>query len=369
MTDPLGLPSFTTGTEHPKKRDPDYEMAPGLVRQLGKDFASHGDDMTALSKKTQSIDLPGLTFGAIGYGLVGAHNGVRDSTADALAKGKDVLESWRTALNAAADYNDLAEESSKTKGGKEESFGAKMPKVGGMKTPSFGDPGGGKGLDLPDSKLPDSKLPDSKLPDSKLPDRKLPDSKLPDSKLPDRKLPDSKLPDSQLPDSKLPDSQLPGSQLPDSKLPDSKLPDTTLPDSKLPDTGELDKKLTNPIESKLSSYDPKLSSQDLTGRGIPQPTMNQPTTSLPDPRSGGGTGTAYGAGGGTGSGGGLGAAGAGAGARGMGAGGMPMLPFAPGMGGAAGEQDKDREGSGLLKGDPADWEDDQDIAPPVLGKE
>ncbi|MEV2266816.1 hypothetical protein [Nonomuraea africana] len=330
-------------------------MAGQPVRNLGKDFASHGDDMTALSKKTQAIDMPDFTFGAIGYGLAGAHNGVRDSTADALAKGKDVLESWRTALGAAADYTQLADDASKTKGdekggGKTPQLGGmKTPQMGGMKTPKFGGPDT-KGLGLPDSKLPGSKLPDSKLPDSKLPDSKLPDSKLPDSKLPDSKLPDSKLPDS---------------SLPDSKLPDSKLPDSKLPDSKLPDTSDLDKKLTNPIESKLSGYDPKLSGQDLTARTLPQPNTNQPTTSLPDPRTGGGSASGSGGAGAV-----SGLGGAGTGARGLGAGGAPMYPFAPGMGGSPADQKKDRDGSDLLKGDPTDYEDDdQDIAPAVLGKE
>ncbi|MEV4161158.1 hypothetical protein [Nonomuraea dietziae] len=368
MTDPLALPTFSTGPEHPKKRDPEFRMRTEPVRTLGKDLASHSDDLTAMSKKTQGIDLPSLTFGVIGYGLANAHGGVRDSAADALAKGKDVLESWRTALGAAADYTELADGASKTGGGKPPpSVGGNMPKFGGGKMPDT------KGLDLPDNKLPDHKLPDDKWPDDKLPDDKWPDDKLPDDKWPDDKWPDDKLPDDKLPDDKWPDDKLPDDKWPDDKLPDDKLPDPKLPDGKLPDSGlpdtsELDKKLTNPIESKLSGYDPNLSGQDLTGRTLPQPNTNLPTTSLPDPRSGSGTGIGSGGGAGGGAGGGLGTAGAGV--RGLAGGGMPMYPMVPGMGGGGmGEQDKDKDGSGLLKGDPEDWEDDQDIAPPVLGKE
>ncbi|MEU7896864.1 hypothetical protein AB0B45_28880 [Nonomuraea sp. NPDC049152] len=361
--DPVDWSSLS-GAQSPKKSDPNFKMQSSGVRQLGKDYSSHSDDLDAMSTKTSSIDLPALTFGAIGYGLVTAHNNVRDNTVDALKQGKDVLDSFRTALAGAADNKDLADEASKTRGGDEKGgpdlSGLKSQLGGGPKIPTGKDLGldglGGKGPKLPDQKLPDHKLPDQKLPDQKLPDHKLPDHKLPDQKLPDQKLPDQKLPDQKLPDHKLPDQP----QMPDSKLPQQ----PQIPDPKGIDTSGLNQRPANPIESKLASYDP--SAQDLLGR-TPNSSAPQSGTSFTDPR--GGSGVSYGAGAGAGAGAGTGALG-GAGARGMTGGGMPMYsPMAPGMGGGTGEQDKDRDGSKLLKGNPDDYEDDQDIAPPVLGKE
>ncbi|WP_043620927.1 hypothetical protein [Nonomuraea candida] len=116
----------------PRTRDPEFKMRHSSVRTLGTNVSGYGEGLEQLSGQTRAIDLHTLTFGVIGGGLNVAHRNARDSAADALRQARDVLDSWRQTLKAAADNTEAAEEASKTKGG-----GPDMPQIK--------NPGGGLG--------------------------------------------------------------------------------------------------------------------------------------------------------------------------------------------------------------------------------
>lgn len=354
-----GIPGMAT--PDPKKLDPQLKMEYDKVRSLGDGFAQRGQSMTALSSATRSIDMYWDTFGVVGYGLAAAHDEVRDKTADALGKGKDVLDSWKVAVTEAADFVQAADEASKAPpgdetppppgdGGPNLPKGVKGPKLDGLPTDVPGPELGGLG---DQSKVPglDSKLPDPS------------DIKSPG----DLKNPDLTTPKPRDLDPLNPRDLDPLNPRDLDPLNPRDPRDLDRPDL---DTGALSNpKLDNPIESKLAGYDPSLSGQDLTTRTPSLGDLGKSPMTTVDPRGvtsgGGGVG-----GGGIGGANGAGAPGGlGAGMRGLGGTGMPMMPFAPMAGGGTGEHDRDQQGNNGLAEDPEVWEDDIDIAPPVIGKE
>jgi hypothetical protein len=326
----------------------------GKIKDLGVDLADHEPGMDKIEKSIRgiSVDTPG--FGLVGIGLSHAHDQIKNGAGDALNMARTVLKDYKGAL---AKLDDNYQKADKDSDGKLSEYGDDNP----------GGPGG-PGT-VPDPKMPDTTMPDTKIPDTKMPDTKLPDPTIPDPNLPDSDLPDSNLPDSNLPDSNLPDSNLPDSNLPDSNLPDSNLPDSNLPDSSLPDTNLADTKTPSiedllnhgttvpdvnpaidPTKTDLSSFDPTALPNATTTTGNP--------TGLPGTSSGyAGAGTQPG-----------GAATGAGGVRG-GSSGMSGMPFMPmGGGGGGGEQERDRDKAEFVRGDEADWLDDMDIAPPVIGE-
>ncbi|AQZ66684.1 hypothetical protein BKM31_39260 [[Actinomadura] parvosata subsp. kistnae] len=119
------------GAVDPRTSDPDFKMRYSSVRTLGTNVRGYGENLSQLSSSTRAIDLHTLTFGVIGGGLNVAHRAARDSAAEALKQAKDVLESWKEALNTAADNTEAAEQASKA------------PQDGGGKIPQIKNPGGG----------------------------------------------------------------------------------------------------------------------------------------------------------------------------------------------------------------------------------
>ncbi|MFI6391838.1 hypothetical protein ACIBHY_38785 [Nonomuraea sp. NPDC050547] len=362
-SDPFaGLTMPGASVVDPATKDRGFEMNTKLVRDLGTNIGNRSSDLTGLSEKTRVIDMPSGTFGFIGGGLNVAHRNTVDSAASALSDGKEVLDSWKKALGDVAQHVDDAHEKSKPppNAGPETGPGPQMPKGTGFDPSSLktGPGGPGDGLKMPgpdDIKGPGdlgkkpSDLDDLNLKNPKDSD-KIDTPKQPDyDNLGNRPGPDT-----------------PSPNIPNPNIPNPNLPTTNTPNL---DTGDLDKRLQD-AKTDLAGVDPKVPGlNDLANRN--------PT--LPDGRLTG-TPTSTGTGGFSGADSGLGRGGAGGGlggANGMGniakalnGGGMPMMPMAP-MGGAGtgGDGNQDRERSTYLTEDEGVWGGDEDIAPPVLGKE
>ncbi|MFE0147259.1 hypothetical protein ACFWY5_08950 [Nonomuraea sp. NPDC059007] len=335
-----------------------------LVRDLGTNIGNRSGDLTSLSEKTRVIDMPSGTFGFIGGGFNVAHRNTVDSAAKALSDGKEVLDSWKKALGDVAQHVDDAHEKSKPppNAGPQGGPGPQMPTGAGFDPSSLktGPGGPGDGLKMPgpdDMKGPgDLGKKPTDLDDLNLKNPKDSDKidKI-DDKIDTPKQPDyGNL------------GNRPGSDTPSPNMPNPNLPTTNTPNL---DTGDLDKRLQD-AKTDLAGVDPKVPGlNDLTNR----------TPTLPDGRLTGmptstGTGGFSGADNGLGrggAGGGLGgAAGMGSIAKALNGGGMPMMPMAPmGGAGAGGDGNQDRERSTYLAEDEGVWGGDEDIAPPVLGKE
>ncbi|GAA2210599.1 hypothetical protein GCM10009850_060580 [Nonomuraea monospora] len=336
----------------------------GRIKQVGEGLGEQAPNMDAIAQNVGGIRVEPPAFGVIGIGLNYAHDQLKDNAHNTLKTARDVLSDYRTALTKleanyqkADDDNDgvIQTDPYGLDGGgggggiDPSSLGGGIPDTGGI--PGAGDLGAGDlgAGDLPSSELPDSELPDSQLPDSELPDTDLPDSNVPDTDLPDTQVPE--VPDTQVPDTNIPEANIPdaNASLPTTPSIEDQLnhnvpdPSTTLP--------------TDPTKTGLAGYDPtKLGATPTT------PTIPGTTTSLgPGLSTGSPTGVSSG---------GMqqpAAAGAAA-ARGLnGMNGMGM-PFMPPMGGGGGDQNSERDKPDYVRGDEADWVDDIDIAPPVIGE-
>ncbi|MFI6293143.1 hypothetical protein ACIBEJ_16255 [Nonomuraea sp. NPDC050790] len=361
---------MSSAVPDPKTKDPGFEMKPEKVEKTGGQIGGRGGDFITLSDRAKVIDMPPFTFGAVGGGINVAHRGTVDRTAQALADGKEVVESWKKALKDVADHVDQAHKASKLDkgpGGPEIKppggpGGIKPPGGPGIDTGGLDKMGGpGDGMKIPKDLGDMGKKPPLDGLDPN--DIKDPGKDLEDIKQPDK----PNVPD--IP--KYPEQPPP----PDIKPPPG-LDNAGNPPGL--DTSGLDKKLQD-AKTDLAGVDPKVP-------GAPD-LDNLANRALPDARLPGGptTGNGLTTGDGTGLGTGLGRGGAGAGsgvnglggAGGMGSiakalngGGMPMMPMAPmGGAGAGGEGDKDRERTTYLAEDEGVWGGDEDIAPPVLGKE
>ncbi|WP_185949510.1 hypothetical protein [Microbispora sp. KK1-11] len=348
------------GAVDPRLADPEFKMDYGEVAKFGNDVAGRGQVLADTSGRVKNIHLPMLTFGVIGGSLNGVHSQVRNTTADAVAKGKEVLESWKTAIDQAVKNAKEAEKQSSGGHGKVDVPGG--PKGPGFDPKKLGLGGGvpkvGAGSDLGNGwKLPKDKL-GTDLDDSlKHPD--LPDP----SNLPDPGGNGTGLdPSGTGLDPNGTGLDPSGTGLDPSGAGLGKTGLDGLDQNGLNTQG-----LTGPGGTSLSSYNPNpapvptVPNLGTTGYGPGDfTTGNWPGT------GGTGTGTGgYGSGGyGT-----AGAAGSGtAGRTGVGAGGMAGMPYAPMAGaGAGGNDDKERTRGPAVPEDESTWFGDEDVAPPVLG--
>ncbi|MGV9772955.1 hypothetical protein [Streptosporangium sp. NPDC003464] len=367
-----GLPNANTkpGVVDPRMMDPGFKMEHDRVIGLGDSMGKRAPVMTELSGRTRAIDMHVLTFGVIGGGLNVAHREVRDSAADALTKAKDVLESWKKALDGVVANAKEAHKASSA-APPEEKGGPELP-TGGIKPAKF-DP-----KDLGDPKFGD--LPKSPSEDDLL--KPLDDLKKPpyDDGLDDLKKPPY---DDGLDDLKKPPYD---DGLDDLKKPpyDDDLPKPPSEDDlpKPPGAGDLPKTpnfddgtqgrngLDDPLKTQLAGYDPKQSIADALANTPRTPNISDLRAPGTDGSSTGGLGTGNRAGVGSFAGGVNAGPGAGAGlgrglGAGLGAGGMPMMPMAP-MAGGMGEGDKDRDRSTWLSEDESVWGGDGDVAPAVI---
>ncbi|MEU5864452.1 hypothetical protein ABZ815_25000 [Nonomuraea sp. NPDC047529] len=288
----------------------------------------------ALRAKSGHMGVPFPAFGVIGYGLTRAHDRAISAQSTALERGKKALQSWQAALKAAdANYHKAEEEN-----------------AGLYRKDQDYDPTGGG---VPTPKMPES--PDLNMPDADLPDGDLPDADLPVTDRPDTELPGTDLPNGGLPDADRPGSDLPGTDLPGIDRPDSGLSGAGDPNMKVPD---IDSAINSPRDTTgLSSYDPRA----LNGK--PNPNLTDLSTR---------PGTTWGSPTGNGAGSGGGAAGPrvpGMGTSGGMGSGMPMMPMMPMAGSGNGLDERDRQEGSLLSEDEGVWEDDEDIAPEIIGKE
>ncbi|MEV1245770.1 type VII secretion target [Nonomuraea sp. NPDC050022] len=330
---------------------------------------AHAGVISQLEGKTENLRVQWPHFGVIGMGVSSVHDKAIERQADALAKGRKALESWKTALKEAAKNYQAAEDANgdgvKNIGFDPNSLGGGPNGLGnlgnlgnsGLPDTGAGLPdmsGGGKPPGI-DTGLPKTDLPSTDLPKTDLPKTDLPSSDLPSTNLPNTNLPSS--PVGNQPDMKVPsiDSALNGQP----QMPDQKMPDV---DSKLPDG------------TQLSQFDPN----SLNTPQVKNPDLSTLSPDLNGSATRTGTGSGIGSGGGTGTGFGTGiggGAGAGAGAvpaglRGVnGTNGMPMMPMMP-MSGAGTGGDKENERQNALLGeDEGVWGGDDEIAPEVIGRD
>ncbi|MEV0380005.1 hypothetical protein [Nonomuraea sp. NPDC050643] len=350
----------------PAANDPNFKMKHSSVRKLGDNVAGHGQDFTAMSAKTRAIDMDALTFGVIGGGLNVAHRSVRDSAADALQQGKEVLDSWKAALRDAADNTEMAEEASKAK---DKAGGLPQVKdpgglgglgsggLGGLgKTPGPGDlggvgPGDLGGIDKP----PAGGIDTPKIPD----DLDKPDLDQPDLDQPELDTPDPG------------DLDKPGAgdiEQPDlSGIDKPTVPGLEQPDLKNPDLSGLNQ----PNGTDLAGVNPNLPNTSTPQIRTPDLSGLDPRTTMP--RTGMPEGVTVGPSVGAGSGPGAGGAGSGLGGQGSIAralnSGMPIYPPPMGGGGGPGSEDKDRERGPHLSEEEGVWGADDEYAPAVLGRE
>ncbi|GGT04893.1 hypothetical protein ACFFV7_09520 [Nonomuraea spiralis] len=290
-----------------------------------------------LRAKSGHMGVPFPGFGVIGYGLTKAHDRAIAAQSTALERGKKALQSWQAALKAADANYHAAEEANAGLYRKDEEYD---PTGGGVPTPKMPE---SPELNMPDADPPGGDLPDADLP---VPDR------------PDTDLPGTEPPNGDLPNGDRPGSDLPGSDLPGIDRPDSGLSGAGDPNMKVPD---IDSAINSPQDTTgLSSYDPRALN------GTPNPNLTDLST-RPGTTWGSPTGNGAGSGGGAAAGPrvpGMGTSGAG----GMGSG-MPMMPMMPTAGSGNGLDERDRQEGSLLSEDEGVWEDDEDIAPEIIGKE
>ncbi|MFG6192993.1 hypothetical protein [Nonomuraea sp. JJY05] len=334
-------------TVDPRSKDPDFSMKYSSVTTLGKNVSSYGDDLTSMSQKTGAIDMHQFTFGLIGGGLNVAHRSVRDNAVEALKQAKDVLDSWKQALSDAVANTKEAEEASKA--GKNGPGGPSgLGPMGGGSLPKGPDLGGGlpKGVNPDDLKIDKPSADDLKPPDIPKPDIPKPD------------IPGS---DINQPDIDQPNIDQPKTDQPNLNQPNLNQPDLKQPDIKTPDLSDLNQTPKTNLEG-LNPSLPTSTTPQIPGTPGYDPRASIPRTSVGVPESGmgslGGGGTPGTGGPGT----------PGSIARALNSG-MPLYPMTPGMGGGAGQEDKDRERGPHLGEDEAVWETDEDITPAVLGRE
>jgi hypothetical protein len=325
------------GNPYPYPGGEGFQLSSGIsftkeeLERAGGQINGHVELLTGLGGKAANLSVPWPHFGVIGVGVHLAHENVIEIHREALERARKALATWEPALSAADRNYQEADDGSGDPFGTGDDLGA--GDLGGL----GGDiPGGGLGG------MEDVGLPKGELPGGTLPDGSLPDGDLPGSDLPGTDTPSTDLPNPNLPGTDLPQQNLPGTDPADMKVPD------------------IDSALNNPAKTDLSSF---------------QPTTPQIPGNVPSTDPGLGTRTGPGVLGGPGSSMGTGAGpnggfpGATAGMRGVGAGGMPMMPFMPMGAGAAGNEERDRDGTVGLSEDEGVWGGDEDIAPQVIGQE
>jgi hypothetical protein len=344
------------GNAHPREVDPTFVMEHSKVRNLGDKMPNYGSRLSTMSDNTRAIEIGSFAFGTLGGGLNVAHRAARDSAADALRAGKNVLDSWKTALLAVADNVKTAEAASKAPpGGPDPTKFPKGPGMGPMG--GAGDLGGlgDTGLDPKDLGGLDPKDLDGLDPndlDGLDPNDPNDLDGLDPNDLDGLDPNDPNDLDGLDPRDLdgLDPNDLGGANQPDL----SGVNQPNLDGVKQPDLSGLNQ----PTGTDLAGVDPRVPS-------MPQ----MPDTSAVDPRasmSRPGVGFADGGGGSMG--------GSGTGTQGNIAralnSGMPLYPPPMGGGGAgAGGDQQDRERGPHLAEDEGVWGDDEDIAPAVLGME
>ncbi|NBE99234.1 hypothetical protein FE391_39965 [Nonomuraea sp. KC401] len=321
----------------------------GAIEKAGKDIGEQAPNMGRIAQETGGIRVEPPAFGVIGIGLNYAHDQTKDGAVSALNTAKSVLADYESALESLEKNYRKADKDSdgviKT--------GGDGP-GGGIDPAAFEMPGGGG--------LPDGGLPDGGLPGGGLPDGGLPGGGLPDGGLPSSKLPGADVPSPEMPDTKVPSPEMPGADMPSPETPGADMPSTDMPQANVPSIeDQLNREVPqlDPNGTDLAGYNPSVPNPSLPNSSVPNP-----STSL-GPGAGPGMGTAPPSGGAA-----PGVQPGAAGARGggmNGMGGMPFMPMMPGTGG--GQQDRDREKPDYVRGDEADWLDDIDIAPQVIGED
>ncbi|MEU8056571.1 hypothetical protein [Microbispora bryophytorum] len=355
----------TGGAVDPRLADPEFKMDYPEVTKFGNDVAGRGQVLADTSDRIKKIHLPMLTFGVIGGSLNGVHSQVRNTTADAVAKGKEVLESWKAAVDQAVQNAKEAEKQSSGDTGK----GGQHGLPGGPKVPGF-DP---KKLGLGGDGLPKTGPGSGLGNDFTLPKDKL-GTDIGDS-LSHPDLPDG----STLPGPGGNGDGLGGSGLDPNGgglgqdglgqdgLGTDGLGRTSLDGLDQNGTNSLETpKLNAPGGTSLSAHNPNLPSVPTLPTTPTTPGLGSTGHGPGDYPPGTRTGTGgYGAGG-------YGPAvygpGAGAGRSGGVAGGIPGMPYAP-MGAGAGSNDdgKERTRGAAVPEDESTWFGDEDVAPAVLG--
>ena len=335
-------------------------MVYSSVRTLGRNVGHYAPSMQSLSDKTRAIDMHTFTFGLIGGGLNVAHRSVRDAAADAFAQGKEVLESWRQALNDIALNTETTDEASKIKDKLKDEIGGGLG--GGVKTPKMPESWDTAMPEPFDTTTPDPNAfdPQGGLDDigADIPDPNDPNLQTPDPNDPSLQTPDPNDPNLQNPGLNDPNVQNPGLNDPNLQNPNLQNPNLDTPDLKVPgqpsptDLAGIDRNLANQIpQARMpdpNAFDPRT-------------TSGMPRTSL-YPESGMGFG---GSGGG-------GAAGGtpppGSISRALNSG-MPIYP--PPMGGAAGanREEKTGESGPYLSEDESTWGFDEEAGPAVIRSE
>ncbi|MFI7222386.1 hypothetical protein ACIBO5_04120 [Nonomuraea angiospora] len=344
-----GLNGLGGATVDPRTKDPDFAMKYSSVNTLGKNVGSYGDDLTSMSQKTGAIDMHQFTFGVIGGGLNVAHRSVRDGAVEALKQAKEVLDSWKQALADAATNGKDAEEASKAgKGpggpGRPGPLGGgslpKGPNLGGLPKNSV-NPDDLK-IDKPSTDIPKPDIPGSDIPKPDIPGSDIPKPDVPGSNIDPPKI--------DQPNIDQPKIDQPNLDQPDIKQPDVKTPDLSAlnqtPKTNLEGLNPSLPTTTTPQVPSTPGYDPRAS--------VPRTSVGVPETGVGYTAGGGTPGTSTGAPGSI--------------ARALNSG-MPLYPMSPGMGGGAGQEEKDRERGPHLGEDEAVWETDEDITPAVLGRE
>ncbi|MDX3106277.1 hypothetical protein [Nonomuraea angiospora] len=344
-----GLNGLGGATVDPRTKDPDFAMKYSSVNTLGKNVGSYGDDLTSMSQKTGAIDMHQFTFGVIGGGLNVAHRSVRDGAVEALKQAKEVLDSWKQALADAATNGKDAEEASKAgkgpggPGGPGPLGGGGLPKgpgLGGLPKSSV-NPDDLK-IDKPSTDIPKPDIPGSDIPKPDIPGSDIPKPDIPGSNIDPPKI--------DQPNIDQPKIDQPNLDQPDIKQPDVKTPDLSAlnqtPKTNLEGLNPSLPTTTTPQVPSTPGYDPRAS--------VPRTSVGVPETGVGYTAGGGTPGTSTGAPGSI--------------ARALNSG-MPLYPMSPGMGGGAGQEEKDRERGPHLGEDEAVWETDEDITPAVLGRE
>ncbi|MEN3535404.1 hypothetical protein AAH991_09870 [Microbispora sp. ZYX-F-249] len=345
------------GAVDPRLTDPEFKMNYGEVAKFGNDVAGRGQVLADTSGRIKQIHLPPLTFGVIGGALNGVHSQVRNQAADAVAKGKDVLESWKAALDQAVKNAKEAEKQSSGDTGKGGPNGLTGGPKGAGLPKGLGLGGGGlpKGAGLGDGWRLPKDTPGADL-DTGLKHPDLPGT--------------GDLPgpggNGGLPGAGGPD----GGGLGGSGLDPDGLGRTSLDGLGQNGVNPLETpKLNAPGDTSLSAHNPNLPSVPTLPTTPATPGLGPAGYGPGDYPAGTRTGTGgYGAGYGPavyGPGGGLGAGGAGR--PGAMAGGIPAMPYAPMGGAGSGDQDKERERGTAVPEDESTWFGDEDVAPPVLG--
>lgn len=152
------------GAVDPRLSDPEFFMRYSEVGKFANQVASHGQALSDTSAAIKNIHLPMGTFGVIGGGLNGVHSKLRDQAADAMAKGKGVLDSWKLALDKAVENAKEGEKESSGKTGKGGLNGlGGGTKGAGIDPKKLGLGGGGLPKTGPSGLGNDWKLPKDKL--------------------------------------------------------------------------------------------------------------------------------------------------------------------------------------------------------------